>query len=288
MCLKPILRVVGLLTAAVFAACSPLSLALLDAVTPRSGYTRTADVAYAETPRQKLDVYTPNAPATTAPRPVVVFFYGGGWEIGRRERYRFVAKALTGEGFVTVVPDYRVYPDALFPDFIFDAAKAVRWTRDHIERFGGDPGRIFVMGHSAGAHIAAMLILDPRYLKSTAMAPGQLRGMIGLAGPYDFLPLKSERLRFIFGPESEHWRSQPINFVDGSNPAMLLVTGAADRTVLPGNTHRLAAKIRAHRGSVAVIEYAGVGHAELITGIAPSFPEGARVLKDAAAFVRAH
>jgi acetyl esterase/lipase len=251
---------------------------------PGSGYTRTADLAYGQFARQKLDVYAPTDRDAAKLRPVVVFFYGGGWEIGRRERYRFVAKALTREGLIAVVPDYRVYPDAVFPDFVFDAAKAMRWTKDNIAHFGGDPGRMFVMGHSAGAHIAALLTLDPAYLKSVDMAPAQLRGMIGLAGMYDFLPLRNERLEFIFGPEPDRWRSQPINFVDGSNPPMLLVTGDDDGTVPPRNTHRLAAKIRAANGRVAVIEYRGMGHTEVLTALATSWI--GKVRKAVAAFVR--
>lgn len=258
----------------------------LDA--PSSSYTRTADVSYGVSARQKLDIYVPNAGAPPLARPVIIFLYGGGWEIGRRERYRFVGKALTGDGFVAVVPDYRVYPDALFPDFIFDAAKAVRWTKDNIARFGGDAARIFVMGHSAGAHIAAMLALDPQYLQHVGMARSQLRGMIGLAGLYDFLPLTSERQEFIFGPAAQRWRSQPINFADGTNPPMLLLTGGDDGTVPPRNTHNLAAKIRARGGPVAVIEYPGVGHADLLTGLAAPFGFKGQVLRAVAAFVREH
>lgn len=243
-------------------------------------------IAYGPLDRQKLDVYAPSDATDTAPRPVVVFFYGGGWEIGRRERYRFVAAALTREGFVAVVPDYRVYPEAVFPNFVFDAARAVGWTKDNIGRFHGDPQRIFVMGHSAGAHIAAMLALDGQYLRSVDMKRAELRGMIGLAGLYDFLPLPVGKQEFIFGPERERWRSQPINFVDGNNPPMLLLTGDRDAVVPAENTRRLAAKIRAHHGPVAVIEFSGLGHTELLTALNASWR--GEVPRAIAAFVRAH
>src|ERR1051325_10533100 len=216
----------------------------LDAYGASADYTLTT-VAYGTIGRQRLDVYAPNARAENTQRAVVVFFYGGGWEIGSRERYRFVGKALTEAGFVAVVPDYRVYPEAVFPDFIRDCAKAVAWTKKHIDRFGGDPARIFVMGHSAGAHIAAMIALDPQYLRNEGLTRAELRGVIGLAGPYDFLPIAPGKLEFIFGSEAERWRSQPINFADGANPPMLLLTGDRDSVVPPGNTRRLAAKIRA-------------------------------------------
>lgn len=262
-------------------------LALFEVFASGRGYTRTAGLAYADTARQKLDIYAANRKSKDL-QPVVVFLYGGGWEIGRRERYGFIGKALTGQDFVAVVPDYRVYPEGRFPDFIFDAAHAVRWTKDNIARYGGDPQRIFVMGHSAGAHIAAMLALDPQYLQGVGMQRSQLRGMIGLAGLYDFLPLTSERQQIIFGPPAQRWRSQPINFADGTNPPMLLITGDEDSTVPPRNTHNLAAKIRAHGGPVAVIEYRGVGHAELVTDLATPFGLEGEALKAVAAFVRGH
>ena len=267
----------------------PVIAALLAAFHPSlAPGAQTLGLSYGDAPRQKLDVYTPSSPPSAAARPVIVFFYGGGWEIGRRERYRFVGKALAGQGFIAVVPDYRVYPDAVFPGFVHDGAQALRWAKDHIAAFGGDPQRLFVMGHSAGAHIAAMLALDAQYLQRVGMNRGELGGMIGLAGPYDFLPLASERLQFIFGPEPQRWRSQPINFVDGRNPPMLLLTGSDDRTIPPSNTHRLAAKIRANRGRVRTIEYRGLGHVELLTGIASSWSGPGKVLRAVAAFVRDH
>lgn len=281
-----ILVIAALLTVvAPLAACSPLT--TLNVVTSRSGYNRSVDIAYADGARQKLDVYVPKNESNGL-RPVVVFFYGGGWETGRRERYRFVAKALTGEGFVVVIPDYRVYPEAVFPGFVLDGARAARWTKDQIARFGGDPQRIFVMGHSAGAHIAALLALDAEYLNTVSMAPSDLRGMIGLAGPYDFLPLRSERLQMIFGPEPQRWRTQPINFVDGKNPPMLLMTGDQDSAVPPRNTRALAAKIRAHNGAVRTVEYPGVGHGELLTRLVGPFGTNGEVLSAIAEFIQQH
>jgi acetyl esterase/lipase len=271
--------------AMVFAACSPL--ALLNAVVPRNGYTRTADLSYGQHARQRLDVYAPTVLSDAASRPVVVFFYGGSWESGDRADYRFVAQALASQGVVAVLPDYRVYPEVRFPDFIADGASALRWAKDHAARFGGDPDRLFVMGHSAGAHIAAMLALDPRYLRAVNMSPRQLRGMIGLAGPYDFLPLQSETLKTIFGPSDERWRSQPINFVDGSNPPMLLITGTDDTTVSPGNSARLAAKVRARGGPVAVKTFPDVAHAGLIVRLAEPFRGDGAVLGAITEFVRA-
>jgi acetyl esterase/lipase len=272
--------------AALIGGCS--SLRLLDAFVPNDGYTLHAALPYGALERQKLDVYAPAGEETGAARPVVVFFYGGGWETGDRAGYRFVAHALTSQGFVAVVPDYRVYPEVLFPDFLNDAAKAVRWTQNNIGRFGGDPQRVFLMGHSAGAHIAAMLTLDEQFLGELGITPRSLRGIIGLAGPYDFLPLRSNTLKAIFGPEPERWRSQPINFVAGHNPPMLLITGTNDGTVSPGNSQRLAAKIKAHGGPVKLIEYPDMGHADVVVRLAAPFRGDGEVLRTVADFVRSH
>lgn len=256
-----------LATAAIFmtTACSPI--ALLNAAVPSSGYQITHSIAYGDFERNALDVYVPRAP-TDEPRPVVVFFYGGSWEAGKRDDYEFVAEALTSQGFVVVVPDYRVYPEVKFPDFMLDAAAAVQWTKHNIEQYGGDAEQVFVMGHSAGAHIAAMLTLNADYLARVELQPQDLAGMVGLAGPYDFLPLSSDRLKAIFGPEEERWKSQPINFVTGKNPPMLLLVGTDDKSVWPKNSYNLAAKITAAGGPVKVIDYPGWGHVDMVAKLA--------------------
>ncbi|HSH73108.1 MAG TPA: alpha/beta hydrolase [Methylophilaceae bacterium] len=246
--------------------CSPVK--TLNLIIPESGYQLTPNIAFGSLPRQKLDIYVPkNLPPDTKP-PVVVFFYGGGWESGDKSDYKFVAEALTSRGFITVIPDYRVYPDVLFPGLMADPAQAARWVKDYIAGVGGDPQRIFLAGHSAGAHIAAMLTLDDEYLSTVKLKPADFRGMIGLAGPYDFLPLKSDRLKTIFGPEDQRAKSQPINFVTGHNPPMLLMVGKIDGTVWPRNTYNLAAKIREDGGPVEVVEFENYGHIDMVAKLA--------------------
>lgn len=269
-------------TALWIVACSPLS--ALNAVVSNEAYTRTADLSYGPLSRQKLDVYLPVKRSGEAP-PVVIFFYGGNWESGDRKDYRFVAEALTSHGIVTVLPDYRVYPEVLFPEFVKDGAAATRWVKDNIARFGADPKRIFLMGHSAGAHIAAMLALDFAYFAENGLAPAVLAGMIGLAGPYDFLPLKSATLKVIFGPETERWRSQPINYVDGRNPPLLLLTGTDDTTVDPGNAERLADKVRAHNGPAQVRTFSDMGHVGILTRLAAPLQGDGEVLQAVVRFV---
>ena len=250
-------------------ACSPVQ--TLNAIIPDSGYQLSKNVAFGSLPRQKLDIYTPKQIAADGKPPVVIFFYGGSWDSGDKADYKFVAEAFTAQGYITVIPDYRVYPDVLFPGFMADPAQAARWVKDYIAGMGGDPQRIFLAGHSAGAHIAAMLALDDEYLANVSLKPTDFRGVIGLAGPYDFLPLKSERLKTIFGPEPQLSRSQPINFVTGHNPPMLLLVGKQDATVWPRNTYHLADKIREAGGPVEVAEFDTYGHLDMVAKLAKPF-----------------
>ncbi len=247
------------------AACAPTT--VLNALAPRNGITVSRDIPYGDGPRRMLDVYAPR-PADT-PAPVVVFFYGGNWDSGSKAMYRFVGAALAARGVVTVIPDYRVYPQVRFPAFMYDAAAAIAWTRANVARFGGDPHRLFVMGHSAGGQIATLLALDPGYLRSVDLSAAlDVCGVVGLAGPYDFLPLHDDELKTIFGPEAEQPRSQPINYVSAQAPPMLLLAGRDDNTVDPANTQRLAARLRAAGASVQDELYPGIGHKTLIAAFA--------------------
>jgi acetyl esterase/lipase len=269
------------LGAAALAACSPVK--LLNAAIPSSGYRKTSDIAYGSDRRQVLDVYVPAA-ASPEPRPVVVFFYGGSWQNGDRGNYLFVAQALTSRGYVAVLPDYRTYPETAFPGFVNDAAAATRWTRDHAHEFGGDPSRLFVMGHSAGAHLAALIATDPRYLASQSMSKANLRGVIGLAGPYDFLPIVDRTLLDVF-PAATRAESQPINYVTGHEPPMFLAAGTDDTVVDPGNTDRLAAMLRKHGDSVEVRHYDGFSHIRIVSALALPLRGRSTVLADVAAFI---
>jgi acetyl esterase/lipase len=239
-----------------------------------------SDIAYGDQPRHRLDVYLPRR--GVKPCPVVVFLYGGTWSSGDRGVYRFLGAALAARGLLAVIPDYRVYPSVRYPAFVEDAAGAVRWSRDNAARFDADSDRIFVMGHSAGAHIAAMLAFEPGWL-SAAGVPG-LSGMIGLAGPYDF-EIDSDLLRGVFGGEENRRLSQPLAHVTADGPPALLATGEADTTVAPRHTRALAAAIRAAGGEVETRFYPRLGHREIIGAFSPLFGFLAPVAADVAAFV---
>jgi acetyl esterase/lipase len=265
------------------AACSPA--ALLDLVVPRGGYHVVRDLAYGPDPRQRLDLYVPDK--LSAPAPVMLFFYGGSWKSGSKSLYRAFGQAFASQGIITAVADYRVYPQARYPAFIEDGARAFTWLHGHAAAHGGDANRLFLAGHSAGAYIAVMLAADRSYLKAAGADPSWFRGVIGMAGPYDFLPLQDEDLITIFGGASRP-QTQPIHYIDGPRPPMLLATGTADETVLPRNSLRLAAKLRAFGSPVEEKHYPGVGHIGILLSLAPGFRGRTTLYRDMLDFVRAH
>jgi acetyl esterase/lipase len=243
-------------------------------------------IAYGKSPRQRLDVYAPES-RTGTNHPVVVYFYGGGWQSGHRSESRGVAQALAARGIVTIAADYRIYPETVFPGFLDDPAAAVRWTRDHVRKFGGDPERIFVMGHSSGAHMAAMLATDPRYLAAQGMSNASLAGMIGLAGPYAAIPTSDPHIDEIF-PAALRQRALPIAFVTGKKPPMLLAAGTDDTDVDPRNSDRFADALRAHGDAVELKKYPGFGHDTIVESFSAARDTVSPVLADVTAFIDAH
>lgn len=199
-----------------------------------------ASVVYDRQRNLSLDIYRPAAPANS-PAPVVVFIYGGSWRSGERGQYRFVGQRLAQSGVLAIVADYRTFPRAVFPGFVEDAAGAVAWARAHAAEHGGDPQRLYVAGHSAGALIAALIGVDARYLAPHGMTPRDLAGVIGLSGPYDFEIAGYED---VFGPEAQWPQAQPIHFVDGDEPPFLLVHGTGDQVVEAKDSQEMAGKLR--------------------------------------------
>jgi acetyl esterase/lipase len=259
---------------------------LLDATIPRWGSTHWTNVAYGPFPRQKLDVYRPHGSAPGA--GIVIFFYGGDWQRGYKGGYRFVAQAFTSRGFIAVLPDYRLYPDVTFPAFVEDGALAVRWVHDHAREIGGDPSHIYLTGHSAGAHIVALLTLDDHYLKDVGLDRDAIRATVGLSGPYDFVPPPDDLAAFGMSLASTQPDPQiePIHFVDGKEPPMLLIQGERDTTVNPSNSIRLAARIRAAGGTVKLILYPKADHIGVVLSLAWPFRWIAPTLRDVTEFIR--
>ncbi len=222
-----------------------------------------------------LDIYQPTHAEQA---PVIIFFWGGRWEDGDKSLYRFVGAELASKGFVVVIPNYRLYPEVKFPAFLHDSARAVAWTHTHINHYGGSADKIVLMGHSAGAYNAAMLALNPEYLHAVGGNRRWIRGMIGLGGPYDFLPLVEPDLQAIFGPPSQYPLTQPIHWADGSNPPMLLIESRADTIVYPKNTRNLYAKIKAHGGPVEKYMVDNLSHQMLIGVVSNLLSDRADIL----------
>lgn len=272
--------------AAVLSTCSgPALLDALDRATPGGGASRVgAAVAFGKH-GQTLNVWRRGA-AAPGGAPVIVFFYGGGWATGAARDYGWVARAYATKGFVVVVPDYRKVPGVVFPAFVKDAADAVKWTQDNIARYGGDPDRIAIAGHSAGAHSVAMLTLDPQWL-AVAGAPGAVKAAVGLSGPYDFYPFTGRAVA-AFGKWPRPLETQPIAFARADVRPIMLVTGTEDTTVRPKNARNLAARLREMGAPVFEKEYSGLGHEDVAMALSLPFRSKAPVLDDSSAFLMKH
>jgi len=265
-------------------ACAPVS--VINAITPSGTYSLQDGVGYGPLARQKLDIYTPNTAAPVGGWPVVVFFYGGSWVNGERADYRFLGEALASRGVLTLVADYRLYPEVRYPDFLVDCAKALSFGLVEAARLGGNPKRVFVMGHSAGAYNAAMLALDPRWLAGTGHAPTELAGWIGLAGPYDFLPITNLAARPVFFYPNYPSGTQPVQYASASRVPAFLGYAVTDALVNPArNTLALAKLLQAAHVPVSLHRYGHVSHVTLMGAMSRPLRWLAPVLGDVMEFV---
>lgn len=246
------------------------------------GTSKVGDgIAYADGARTKLDVYAPEERG--APAPVVFFIYGGGWSRGERGEYEFVGRALASRGFVTVIADYRLYPEVRYPDFLEDGARALRWVQDNIANYGGDPNRLFLAGHSAGAYNAVMQALDPAFRAEYGVTMPIL-AVAALSGPYDFYPFEYNEVRDVFGEAPNPQGTQPINLITAEAPPMYLATGTTDPIVRVQNTERFAERLRAQGVWVTSQYYDGFGHMEPVLAMGALWRWRMPVLDDMVGF----
>lgn len=277
-----------LVMAVLLGGCEATLFSGLNATDQRRDITEQPDQVFDAEHGLSLDVY---APAHAAHAPVVVFFYGGTWVHGERAWYRFVGTTLAAHGVVTVIPDYRKYPQVTLDGFMQDAAAAVAWTHTHAAEFGGAPDDIFVMGHSAGGQIAALLATSPAWLGRHGIKPADLAGFIGLAGCYDFVPVPQDDpiMLGVFGstPEQQR-RGQPVSYVRGAEPPMLLLQGTDDDEVEPSNAISLYRATQALHEDSTLRTYPGVGHEALLFSLSRPLHDGAPTLVDVLAFIQAH
>ena len=261
------------------AGCSKAS--LLNATITRDGYRVERDMAYGEKRRQRVDVYIPDGAQHA---PVIVFYYGGSWQHGSKDDYRFLGQAFAEKGFITAVADYRLYPEVKFPTFVEDGARAFAYIHAHATQWGGDPKRVYVAGHSAGAYIAMMVGADPQYLAHVGAQRSDVRGILGIAGPYDFLPFTDDTIKAIFSTATDA-ATQPIHHLVAPVPPVFLATGESDDIVDPRNTARLQAKLEGMHGDVVAHRYADTGHIDIMLSLAQRFRGRTSLLEDVAAFI---
>lgn len=260
---------------------------LADKVLAGSSGSRVvvSDARFGPDPAQRIDVI---APETPGPHPVLVFIHGGGWHSGAPGEYAFIGRHFARAGYVVVLPGYRLGEAGRYPHMLEDSAAALAWVQVNAARLGGDPQRVFVMGHSAGAYNAVMLALDGQWLDRAGVAPGFIKGVVGLSGPYDFYPFTSDSARNAFAHVADPRITQPINHVRAPAPPMLLLTGDADETVKMRNSKVLAEALTAAGQPTVPVVLAGVDHAGPVLKLAAPFIRDRRVIDPVLQFLTAH
>ena len=280
------LKIAILLFISAITACTNTGLFVVNSLAKLDDYSVYENIAYGPDEFNQLNVYVPANHSPEANLSTVIFFYGGCWGGCRtytKEHYLFVAQALTSQSYITVLTDYRRYPHVKFPEIIDDARASVEWVKSNINQFGGNPGSIYLMGHSAGAHLGAMLTFNKTYLQPETYAG--IKGFIGLAGPYDFLPLTKPYQQAVFAPPSKYPESQPINFVDGQEPPLLLLYGNNDKIIKPRDIQNLSAKVAAIGGSVTSHYYDDIDHISILSALSIPKQNSQSVLNDIIRFL---
>ena len=266
----------------------PQKLDFVDRIAPGSAEYKgkpIVGIGFGSDERQKLDIYVPET-KREKPYPVLLFFHGGAWRDGERDGYGFLGRAFAARGIVTVVADYRKSPKHRFPAFVEDTASAIAWVHANIEKHSGDSSRIYIMGHSAGAHIAMMAALDRQWLAAHNLDGKAIRGVIGLAGPYDFLPLTTDSSKIALGQWRDLNETQPVHYARGDAPPLLLLTGDKDTVVKPRNSRSLSARIEKLGGEQKLKVYPNVDHADIIMAVARPFRAKAPVVSDVVDFIK--
>lgn len=234
-------------------------MALINGIVAHDRFTLTEDLHYGALARQVLDVYTPKGAFDA---PVIVFIHGGYWHGGDKSEYRFLAESFVSHGFVVAAINYRLVPATVFPGFVQDAARAVRWVNAHIRRYGGDPERIALLGHSSGAHTVSLLSVDASYLESVGLSRERIRASVGISGPYDFISVfeTDDKVRVAMGSPEAWDRTQPVNLADGLNPPLMLMHGMRDAIVHPLNAQHLYDRVLERGGAAELRLYGSLDH----------------------------
>lgn len=256
----------------------------LDALVPKDASSRivATERRFGPDPKHQLDLYAPRRAA--GPLPLMIFVHGGGWDSGDRREYGFAGRALAALGFLVAIADYRVFPEVVFPAFVEDLGHAATWLVTHAAQYGGDPGRLFLVGHSAGAYNAVTFALQPARFGGASVA-GRIKAVVGLSGPYDFYPFDVKQSIDAFGTSPEPLTTQPVNLVTSGAPPMLLAHGVKDTTVGDYHTIRLAAKLREFGVPVVERHYRHLRHAPVVLALTTILRPFLPVYADVARFL---
>jgi len=291
--LKPIFLIILILV--LILSCTDNKLFLVNSLARFGNYTVHSNIAYGDDDAQQLDIYVPEnlLNLSQSSLTTVVFFYGGCWgacsDLTKTD-YRFIAEAFTANNIIAIIVDYRKFPTVLFKDIMSDAQHSIEWVSENIVRYGGNNQRIFLMGHSAGAHIASMLHFDEQYLKPTTHrnVKENIKGFIGLAGPYDFLPFTESYQAALFAPPDSYAQSQTILFVDGNEPPTLLLYGNKDTRVKRRNILSLTKAILAKNGRVETHFYDNIDHPGIIGALSIPLRSSQPIMKHIVNFISEH
>lgn len=260
------------------------ALRLFSEIVSEGGVTIVRGVEYGSHARHKLDIYRPKDDDGAG--PIVIFLYGGGWKSGTRDSYGFVGAALASRGIPAVIPDYRLYPEVSFPVFVADAALAYAWVWRSLNARGEGARPIVLLGHSAGAHIAALLSLDANYLTKANSKATRPAAFVGLAGPYAFDPTTWPSTKEIFARVTNAETARPITFASRQAPPSLLVHGLNDTVVRLWNTRSMAKALNDAGAKSRKVEYEDIGHIGLIIAISRPFRWRAPILREIVDFIR--
>lgn len=247
------------------------------------GYAVHRNIVFDPKQDLRLDVYVPDGAVNA---PTVIFFYGRRWERGSKRDVKFVGQALSAKGFVVVIPNCRHFPPAKFRQILSDRARAVVWTHQFAKTYGGSAGKLVIMGFDSGAYDAAMLALDPHWVRKDGGKINWIKGVIGISGPYNLLPISASDLRAVFAPEDQYPLTQPINWATGGNPPLLLIASRADRVVSVQNADELFDRVKAANGPVEKIIYPDLSHDMTLDMLSAPLRGRADILANVAKFVR--
>ncbi|WP_407570815.1 alpha/beta hydrolase [Deinococcus altitudinis] len=283
--LLPLLAVSGLFT---LVSCAGGVLGTLNAVSSTSGLNVVSNLHYGPDPRNLLDLYQPAArPDKTERAPMLLFIHGGSWTNGDKNEYKFVGESFAREGYVTAVMSYRLAPVHPYPEYVQDGAQALKFMRDHAAEYGGDPDRLYVMGHSAGAFNAVELVDNARWLQEAGVPISAVKAVVGIAGPYSY-DYRGQPTANAFPKGSDPADVMPSFHVRKNAPANLLLVAGNDMVVDPSNGLKMQAALQAAGVPVTFTVLPGLNHYTIVGSLARSLTFLGKTRQEALDFMAAH